>query len=67
VLISGRNFNNTREVDFGKNRTFYLQLSSGIILAIAPPAPAGTVDITVRTTVGTSAKTSADQFTYNGH
>jgi len=38
--------------------------TTGVIVATAPPEPAGTVNITVTTTDGTSAPTSADQFTY---
>jgi hypothetical protein len=64
VLITGTNFTATRAVDFGSHPTFFLRLSSRYILALAPPAPAGTTDITVRTRAGTSTKTPADQFTY---
>ncbi len=66
VFITGTNFSHTHSVQFGTRPAFYLQLSTTVIVALAPPAPAGTVDVTVTTSVGTSAKTSADHFTYNG-
>jgi len=35
-----------------------------LVRVLAPPAPAGTVDVTVSTAAGSSAATAADRFTY---
>lgn len=66
VLITGKRFGGAEAVKFGARPALFLRLSSGFIIALAPPAPAGTVDVTVRTTAGTSAISSADKFTYTG-
>ena len=41
-------------------------ISSTQLLVIVP-AGSGTVDVTVKTSGGTSAKSSADRFTYTAH
>ena len=65
VFISGKNFGHVRQVSFGSRPTLFLQFGSTFILAIAPPQSSkGTVDVTLTNANGTSAKTSADQFTY---
>jgi len=63
VLITGKNFTNVQTVDFGSKPASYGVLSSTEILALAPSG-SGTVEITVKTTSGTSATSSADRFTY---
>ena len=64
VVIRGRNLNGARGVSFGSHRTLFVPLGSRLVIALAPPAPAGTVDVTVRTRQGTSEISSADRFTY---
>ncbi len=65
VLIGGANLGSARTVDFGSRPSLFLPLGRTVIVALAPPAPAGTVDVTVRTRSGTSATSSADRFTYD--
>ena len=65
VQISGTGFGTVTAVTFGSTAaSSYLVNSLNSITAISP-ADTGTVDITVTTSLGTSAKSSADQFTYN--
>ncbi len=65
VLISGTNLSHATAVSFGSgHRAFFLALSSRLVIALAPPHAAGAVAVTVTTRVGTSATSSADQFTY---
>jgi hypothetical protein len=63
VTITGKAFNNVQAVYFGARPAFFFPLSSTAIAAWAP-AGFGTVDVTVRTPVGTSATSSGDRFTY---
>jgi hypothetical protein len=63
VLINGKNFTNVQAVDFGTKPALFYTLSSSQIIALAPIG-SGTVDITVKTTSGVSATSSADRFTY---
>lgn len=63
VLIAGKNFTNVQAVYFGSKSAVGLVLSSTEILVLAP-AGSGTVDVTVKTSTGTSATSSADHFTY---
>jgi hypothetical protein len=68
VSISGTNFIAVSAVQFGGvNASSYTVNSENSITATVPAAPSGTgiVNVTVTTTVGTSAITGADQFTYN--
>ena len=66
VVIIGKNFSHVRGVNFGSQSTFFLRLSDTVIIALAPPQGHSkiTVDVTVTTRNGTSATSSADQFTY---
>jgi len=67
VFIRGQNFRGTQQVDFGPGHpTLFAQLSSSLVVALAPPQGPGSVDVTVRTAGGTSATSSADRFTYLG-
>ncbi|MGA2059489.1 MAG: IPT/TIG domain-containing protein [Thermoguttaceae bacterium] len=65
VAISGADLSFTTGVFFGgiAATSFSYSYSGGEILAVAP-AGSGTVDVTVTTDGGTSATSSADQFTY---
>jgi hypothetical protein len=63
VLINGTNFNHAT-VSFGTKQALSLVLSPRMIIALAPAQSPGTVNVTVTTKTGTSAATSADQFTY---
>ena len=68
VTINGNNFTGltgASAVKFGSvNATSYIVNSATQITATAPAGSAGTVDITVTTPGGTSATSTADQFTY---
>ena len=66
VTITGTNFTGTTAVNFGTNpATTYTVNSSSSITATAPAGTAGTIDVTVATPGGTSATSTADQFSYN--
>jgi hypothetical protein len=64
VTITGKNFSNVQAVYFGSQQAAGFVLSSTEILAEVPNG-SGTVDVTVKTAGGTSATSSADQFTYS--
>ena len=64
VLIAGTNFTHVRSVSFGGQRAFFLTISRGLIIALAPVHASGVVDVTVTTPNGTSPTSSGDQFTY---
>ena len=66
VLIEGDHFNGAQGVEFGTQPTYFLTLSRHMIIAIAPPfgSKGQVVDVTVTTSAGTSAKSSADTFKY---
>ena len=65
VTITGSGFAGATQVVFGTTRAAYIQVNSNTqITAISPPGAVGTVDIRVVTPGGTSAVSSADQFTY---
>jgi YVTN family beta-propeller protein len=64
VTITGANFTEVSAVKFGaSNATSFKVLSATSIEAVSP-AGAGTVDVTVTTTGGTSATGAGDHFTY---
>ena len=63
VTITGSGFTGATEVEFGSVRADVTALSDTKITVTSPPG-SGTVDITVVTTVGTSATDPADQFSY---
>ena len=65
VTVTGTNFSAAAKVDFGTTRATGVTVhSSTSITATAPASAAGTVDVTVATSGGTSATSPADQFTY---
>ena len=67
VVITGSNLTAASAVKFGStNATTYTINSATQITASSPAGSPGTVDITVTTVGGTSATSSADQFTYIG-
>jgi autotransporter-associated beta strand protein len=51
-------------VSFGGTAGTIVSYADTYIIALSPPGSAGTVDVTVTTPYGTSATSSADQFTY---
>ncbi|MCC7362781.1 MAG: IPT/TIG domain-containing protein [Dehalococcoidia bacterium] len=65
VTITGTNFVNVTDVNFGSvDAIDYVVTSSTTISAIAPPGAAGVVRVSVTSTGGTSPDTSADDYTY---
>ncbi|MGP8241047.1 MAG: IPT/TIG domain-containing protein, partial [Solirubrobacteraceae bacterium] len=65
VTITGTHFTGAKEVRFGSvAATSVVVVSAGSITATAPAGAAGPVDVTVTTVGGTSALSSADQYTY---
>jgi hypothetical protein len=63
--ITGSGFTGVTAVNFGTVSAGFTFQSDGWITATAPPQAAATVHVTVVTTSGTSATSSADQFTYS--
>jgi hypothetical protein len=63
VTIEGTNLTGATAVEFGASTASFTVRSATRIKATAP-AGTGTVDVTVTTPEGTSAVSSADQFTY---
>jgi hypothetical protein len=64
VTITGTSFTGAFEVDFGSTEATNVTVVNDTMITADSPAGTGTVDVTVRTLVGTSAKSPADQFTY---
>ena len=65
VTILGSGFDQILAVNFGSVAATSFSVSNGgVIVAIAPPQDAGTVDITVIGVDGTSPAATSDQFTY---
>jgi hypothetical protein len=65
VTITGTGFSGTPTVHFGANAATKVEVVSATeITCTSPAGAAGTVDVTVTTTAGTSAKVSADKYTY---
>jgi hypothetical protein len=65
VIITGCGFAGVTGVSFGSTpATRFTLRADGTLSATAPPHAAGTVHVTVTTPAGTSATSSADQFTY---
>jgi hypothetical protein len=65
VEIAGQNFTQVSRVIFGSTAGTQLKLVSGTLLFVtAPKHAAGTVNIEVVTTHGTSAAVTADRFSY---
>ncbi|HTZ65787.1 MAG TPA: IPT/TIG domain-containing protein [Solirubrobacteraceae bacterium] len=63
VKIEGTNLEGAEEVKFG-TATAGFSVRSAKLITTEAPAGSGTVDVTVTTPDGTSAITTADQFTY---
>lgn len=64
VTITGTNLSGATGVYFGSTSATISTVSTTTIVAVAPPQAAGAVNITVTTPAGTSAASSADEFTY---
>ena len=65
VVITGKHLTGATAVHFGTAAATNVTVVSGTQVNVTAPAHAtGTVDVTVTTTGGTSAKHSADQFRY---
>ncbi len=65
VTITGTGFTAASAVDFGSTAASSFTVDSATQITAVSPAGTGTVDITVTTPAGTTATSSADQFTYN--
>jgi hypothetical protein len=64
VTITGINFTGATAVRFGGSAAGSFSVNSASQITATSPAGTGTVDVTVTTPGGTSATSSADQFTY---
>jgi len=64
VVITGTDLTAATAVKFGSNSATITANTATSITATSPAGSAGTVDVTVATAGGTSATSSADQFTY---
>ncbi|TML00324.1 MAG: hypothetical protein E6G34_02235 [Actinobacteria bacterium] len=64
VTIKGTNFTEATAVTFGSTDAASFTVKSATSITARSPAGTGTVDVTVTTTGGTSATSSADHFTY---
>ena len=66
VGITGAGFTGASGISFGSvTATSFTVVSDTLIVAVAPPQAAGTVDVTVATPAGTSGTASSDHFTYS--
>jgi uncharacterized membrane protein len=65
VTITGTGFTGASSVSFGKSAASSFTVVSDTQITATSPVGSGTVDITVTTSSGTSATSSADQFTYS--
>ena len=63
VIITGADLFGATEVDFGSAAAEITKMSATALTVVAP-AGAGTVDVTVTTSAGTSTISSLDRFTY---
>ena len=64
VIITGINFIRVTAVQFGGSAATSFTVTSATSIAATSPAGSGTVDVTVSNLGGTSAASSADQFTF---
>jgi uncharacterized protein YhjY with autotransporter beta-barrel domain len=64
VTVTGSNFTGATGVKFGTASASFTVNSATSITATAPAGSAGSVNVTVATSAGTSATSAADQFTY---
>jgi IPT/TIG domain len=63
-VITGTGFTGATGVSFGRMAASNVSIQSDTQITATSPAGSGTVDVTVTTPGGTSATSSADQFTY---
>ncbi len=64
VKIEGTNLAGAEEVKFGTTKAKSFSVRSAKLISAEAPAGSGTVNVTVTTPAGTSATSTADQFTY---
>ena len=64
VIIHGTNLSEATAVTFGSTAATTFTVNSATQITAVDPAGSGTVDVTVATSGGTSATSSADHFTY---
>ncbi len=64
VTVTGTGFTGATAVDFGTKPATGVTVVNDTTITADSPAGSGSVDVTVVTPAGTSATTSADQFTY---
>ncbi len=64
VTLTGTNFTGATAVKFGAANATSFTVNSATSITATSPAGAGTVNVAVTTSFGTSATTAADQFTY---
>ena len=65
ITITGTNLTNATAVTFGSTAATHVTVvNATAVTATAPAHAAGTVDVTITTPGGTSAKSSADQYAY---
>ena len=64
VTITGTNFNEAAAVEFGSTGATSFEVISATSITAVAPAGAGTADVSVTTSGGTSATSSADKFSY---
>lgn len=65
VTVSGSGFSGTTAVAFGASPAIFEVVSAGELRARAPARAPGAVDVRVTTSVGTSAVTTSDRFSYH--
>jgi alpha-tubulin suppressor-like RCC1 family protein len=64
VTLTGEDFSEATAVDFGANPATSFEVTSDTTATAVAPAGTGTVDITITTPAGVSAKSPADRYTY---
>jgi hypothetical protein len=64
VTITGANLNEAAAVQFGSSAATSFEVNSATSITAVAPAAAGTVDVSVSTSAGTSATGSGDWFSY---
>jgi subtilisin family serine protease len=64
MTITGNNFTGATAVRFGATAATSFTVNSATLITATSPAGSGTVDVTVTNSGGTSATSSADQFTF---
>lgn len=65
TFITGTGLFGATSIHFGSTAAVNpIIISDTLVRVLAPPAPAGTVDVTVSTLAGSSAPIAADRFTY---